>query len=184
MHALVLGEGRRAVSVEADDFAHRVGGHLERVVARESRGRVPVGVADGVAYHLVCCGGSVSSCQPQPVVEGVVPAAPVLVPVVCAPDLRNLAEERDDPLAVVSGVALLRLGLVVLRGRGACGEELGHELAAEPVHVVEERLLKPRRAGNAVALDRVGGVVDDGMNLRGSSQDEVRELFLERSRRR
>ena len=122
--------------------------------------------------------------EPEPVVERIVPRAAVLVPVVGALDLRELAEEGDDPLAVVSGVALPRLGQVVLGGRGACGEELGHELAAEPVHVVEERLLEAARASDAVALDRRGRGVHDGVDLRGTPQDEVRELFLEGSRMR
>ena len=175
---LVLDEGRGAVVVESDDFAHGVGGHLECVVAREFRGRVLVGVVNAVAHHFVRGSWSVSPDQPQPVVEGVVSAATVLVPVVGARDLRELSEERDDLLAVVSGVALIWLGLVVLRGGGTSGEELGHEFAAETVHVVEERLLELRRAGDAVAFDRVRGGVNDGVDLRGASQDEVCEFFF------
>jgi len=107
-----------------------------------------------------------------------VPRAAVLVPVVGALDLRELAEEGDDPLAVVARVALPGLGQVVPGGRGARGEKLGHELAAEPVHVVEERLLQLGGASDAVALDRRGRGVHDGVDLRGSPQDEVRELFF------
>ena len=132
----------------------------------------------GVPDHFVRGGGRVPSDEPEPVVERIVPRAAVVVPVVGTLDLRELAEEGDDPLAVVSGVALPRLGQVVLRGRGACGEELGHELAAEPVHVVEERLLQLGGASDAVALDRRGRSVHDGMDLRCAPQDEVRELFF------
>ena len=127
------------------------------------------------------------SMTPEPVVEVVeriVPRAAVLVPVVGALDLRELAEEGDDPLAVVARVALPGLGQVVLGGRGASGEKLGHELAAEPVHVVEERLLQLGGASDAVALDRRGRGVHDGVDLRRTPQDEVRELFLEGSRMR
>ena len=102
----------------------------------------------------------------------------VLVPVVRPPDLWELSEERDDALAVVSGVALARLGLVVLRGCCACGEELGHELPAQAVHVVEQRLLELRSAGDAVALYGARCRVDDGVYLRGAPQDELRELFF------
>ena len=77
----------------------------------------------------------------------------VLVPVVGALERGDLPEERDDLLGVVPRVAFPLFGHVVPRGRGACGQKLGHELAAESVHVIEERLLELRGAGDAVALD-------------------------------
>ena len=43
---------------------------------------------------------------------------------------------------------------------------------------VEERLLKHRRAGDAVALYGFRCGIYDGVDLRGASQDEVRELFF------
>ena len=135
-------------------------------------------MVDCAADHLVGGCGRVPSDQAEPVVEGVVALAALLVPEVGAQDLGKLAEECHDSLAVIARVALLGLGFVVPGCRGSCGKELGHELAAEPVHVVEERLLEPRRAGDAVALDRVRCGVDDGLDLRGASQDEVRELFF------
>ena len=135
-------------------------------------------MVDRRADHLVGGCGRVPSDQSEPVVEGVVSPSAVLVPEVGALDLGKFAEERYDPLAVVPGVALLRLWLVVSRCRGSCGEKLGHEFAAETVHVVEERLFELRGAGDAVALDRVRCRVDHGLDLRGAPQDEVREFFF------
>ena len=133
---------------------------------------------DGASYHLVGGCGRVSPDEPEPVVEGVVPLAPVFVPEIRAQDLGELSEERHDPLAVAARVPLLGIGIVVLgRGRSS-GEKLGHELAAESVHVVEEGLLEPGGAGDAVAFDGVRGGVDEGVDLRGAPQDEVRELFF------
>ena len=172
------GESRGLGPVKAHDLAYRVRGDPERVVAREAVGGVPVRVADGVPDHFVRGGGRVSSGQPEPVVERIVAFAAALVPVVGAPDLREFSEEGDDPLAVAARVALPGFRQVVLRARGARGEKLGHELAAEAVHVVEERLLEAARASDAVALDRRGGGVYDGVDPRGASQNEVRELFF------
>ena len=173
-----LDERGRLVAPHSDDFADRVRRDLEGVAPGEGLRGVPVRMADGVARHLVCRGGGVAPDQPQPVVERIVAGAPVLAPVVRPPDPGELSEERDDALAVVPGVALVRLGLVVPRCGGACREELGHELAAQPVHVVEERLLELRGAGDSVALYGARGGVDDGVDLRGASQDELRELFF------
>lgn len=105
---------------------------------------------------------------------------PVLVRVVPvgAHDGRELPEERHDSFRVVSGVALGFSGLVVLRRGGACGKELCHEVPAEPVHLVEERLLELRRAGDAVALDGARGRVDDGVDPRRPPQDDSRDVFF------
>lgn len=173
-----LDERGRLVAPHSDDFADRVRRDLEGVAPGEGLRGVPVRMADGVARHLVCRGGGVAPDQPQPVVERIVAGAPVLAPVVRPPDLGELSEERDDALAVVPGVALVRLGPVVPRCGGACREELGHELAAQPVHVVEERLLELRGAGDSVALYGARGGVDDGVDLRGAPQDELREFFF------
>lgn len=140
--------------------------------------RVPVRMVDGAADHLVGGRGRIPSDQSEPVVEGVVAPAAVLVPEVGAQDLGKFAEESHDPLAVIARVALPGLGFVVPGRRGSRGKEGCHELAAEAVHVVEERLLELRGAGDAVALDRVRCCVDNGLDLRGASQDEVRELFF------
>lgn len=153
------------------------GGDAERVL----RGEVPRGVGEGAvdrrADHVGAGGWRVPSDEPEPVVEGVVPPAFVRVVPVGAPDGRELPEERHDALRMVPGVAPGLPGLVVLRGRGARREQLCHEVAAEPVHVVEERLLEPRRAGDAVALDGLRGGVDERVDPRGAPQDELREFF-------
>ena len=175
---LALGEGGRTAAVEPDDLAYRVCGDSEGVVTREGVCRVLVRMVYCETDHFVRGGGRVPSDEPEPVVEQIVPCAAVLVPVVGALDLEELAEEGDDSLAVVARVALPGFCQVVLGGRGARGEELGHELAAEAIHVVEERLLQLGGASDAVALDRRGRGVHDGVDLRGSPQDEVREFFF------
>ena len=106
------------------------------------------------------------------------PPASVRVVPVGAPDGRELPEERHDALRMVPGVAPGLPGLVVPRCGGARGEQLCHEVAAEAVHLVEERLPEPRRAGDAVALDGLRGGVDERVDPRGAPQDELRELFF------
>ena len=106
------------------------------------------------------------------------PPASVRVVPVGAPDGRELPEERHDALRTVPGVAPGLPGPVVPRCGGARGEQLCHEVAAGAVHLVEERLPEPRRAGDAVALDGLRGGVDERVDPRGAPQDELRDVFF------
>ena len=90
---------------------------------------------------------------------------------------RSARPPWHDALRMAPGVALGFPGLVVLRGRGTRGEQLCHEVAAEAVHLVKERLLELRRAGDAVALNGLRGGIDDGVDPRGAPQDELRDFF-------
>ena len=79
---------------------------------------------------------------------------------------------------MAASVAFARRRLVFDFRRLLGGEQGGHELTAQTVHVVEERPLELARAGDAVALYRLCRGVDEGVDLRGAREDELREFFF------